>query len=481
LSRTSLDFLLAGCVCAAVLAILLPTSERMFHWFVLPVTLCGMLTAVNAIDWLRGRLDRFDIRGLIGLLGYYFFFLAPLLHVSRDYYMSEVDPPLDWRPWLGQMAILNALGLLAYRACLAAVDARTPARAGRPAWVLNERWFFALVAIALPASALLQVWVYAQFGGIEGFVAAATEQSFRNNMPGMGFTFMFSESFPLVALLAFVVFAQRRPWCRSWPVLLAVLAGFLLLMVFFGGLRSNRSNVVWTVFWAVAVVHFCLRPIPRRLVGLGVLFLVAFMWVFSLYKEVGLGTVDVLADRETQEVVTLKSNRTIDSVLLGDLGRSDVQAFLVYRLTRPDSDFEYAWGRTYLGGLAIVIPKSAWPGRLPGAGREGTQAQFGKPSYDPPWGESPRVYGLAGEAMLNYGPLAVPFAFIPWGLAVAWVRRPLAAWHPADPRFLLYPLLIILAFAALFQDTENLVFFLFKHGAVPFLVTLPALRPAPRL
>jgi hypothetical protein len=478
--RHFLDFLPAGCACVAVLVVLLPTSDRLLHWFVLPVTLCGVLVAVDALDWLRGRFDRFDLRGLIGLLGCYFFFLAPLLHVSRDYYMAEVTPPPDWRPWLGQMAVLNALGLLVYRLVLGFQPGSTDQGPGtRPAWVLKERWFFALVAIALPISALLQVWVYVQFGGIAGYIEATTEQVFRNNMPGMGFTFMFSESFPILALMAFAVCARRRPRCRSWPVLLAALVVFFALMMFFGGLRSNRSNVVWNLFWAVAIVHFCLRPMPRWLIGVGVLFLMLFMWVFALYKAAGLSTVDAFTDWEAQEVLARKSNRTLDSVLLGDFGRSDVQAFLVYRLASPQSDFEYGLGRTYLGGLAIVIPKSLWPDRPPAAGREGTEAQLGRGSFDPPWTESPRVYGLAGEAMLNFGPLAVPFAFIPWSLFVAWVRRPLTTWHRADPRFLLYPLLVVLAFAALFQDAENLVFFLFKFGTVPFLVTVPALRPPP--
>jgi hypothetical protein len=251
--------------------------------------------------------------------------------------------------------------------------------------------------------------------------------------------------------------------------------------MFFGGLRSNRSNVVWNLFWAVALVHFCLRPIPLKLIGLGVGFLLLFMWVFALYKAAGLGTVEVLADGEAREVVSRRSNRTVDNVILGDLGRSDVQAFLVYRLTAPSCDFEYGLGRTYLGGVAVLVPKNLWPSRPVATGREGTEAQYGRGSFNPPWTESPRVYGLAGEAMLNFGPFAVPFAFIPWGLLVAWVRRPLAAWHPADPRFLVYPLLVIFAFTALFQDVENLVFFLFKNGTVPVLVLLLALRPAPVL
>src|SRR5262249_31452640 len=151
---------------------------------------------------------------------------------------------------------------------------------------------------------------------IAGFVEASTEQVFRNNMPGMGFTYMFSESFPILALMAFAVWARERPRCRSWPVVLAVLVGFFALAMFFGGLRSHRSNVVWNLFWAVALVHFCLRPIPLKLIGLGVGFLLLFMWVFALYKAAGLGTVEVLADGEAREVVSRKSNRTIDNVIL---------------------------------------------------------------------------------------------------------------------------------------------------------------------
>ena len=61
-------------------------------------------------------LDVFDPIGILGLFGVQLFLLAPLLHVSWDYWLDEVIPPRDWRPWLGGMAALNFVGLLAYRA-----------------------------------------------------------------------------------------------------------------------------------------------------------------------------------------------------------------------------------------------------------------------------------------------------------------------------------------------------------------------------
>src|ERR1700754_448930 len=74
------------------------------HWFVAPVTLCGVLAAPDAVDWVRKRLDIFDPQGLLGLMGLHFFFLAPMLHIPFDYWARFVEPSTDWRHALGHMA-----------------------------------------------------------------------------------------------------------------------------------------------------------------------------------------------------------------------------------------------------------------------------------------------------------------------------------------------------------------------------------------
>ncbi|MCI0461837.1 MAG: hypothetical protein L0Z62_33215 [Gemmataceae bacterium] len=463
------SFVFAGCICLGTLTLLLPSSPALLHWFVLPVLLCGILVVADAVEWARGRLDRFDPRGLIGLLGFHFFFLAPLLHAAWDHYLIEVTPAPEWREWLGAMAALNALGLLIYRACLAALPPKSEP-APRTVWVLNERRFFGLLAVAMPATAALQFYIYSQFGGIAGYIETATSLSVRNTMPGMGPLFMLSESFPILAMMGYAVWARSRPRAQSWPVLFMVLAVFFVLVMFFGGLRSNRSNTVWNLFWAVGIIHFCIRPVPMKVIGAGLVFLVLFMYAYGLYKSAGLGTVDVLADSEAREAVASKSRRTLDIVLLDDFGRSDVQAYLLYRWTLPDNNYRLALGRTYVAALGILVPRGLWPDRPPNVAMEGTEAQHGVGTYTPESAESSRVYGLAGEAMLNFGPVGVPLAFLPWALGVVYVRRRLGAWSAGDARLLLYPLLIVLAFSMVFQDVENQLFFIFKYGAVPFLV-----------
>lgn len=168
--------------------------------------------------------------------------------------------------------------------------------------------------------------------------------------------------------------------------------------------------------------------------------------------------------------------RTLPRVLLTDLTRADVQAFLLYRLMRPDRDYHYARGRTYVATAMMAIPKSVWPDRPPGKIKEGTEALFGRGTYIPGVFQALRVYGVAGEAMLNFGPLTAPLSYALLGIVVSRVRRWFTAWPATDPRRLLLPYLMNLCWLVLTVDSENIAFYLVKYGTVPFLVVLLGCR-----
>ncbi|GAB3976186.1 hypothetical protein GCM10027615_45340 [Plantactinospora veratri] len=112
------DLLLAAALVGTITAVLLAVEPLLWHPFVVPVALCGVLVGVDVAAWLRRRLDIFDPRAMLGLLGFHFFFLAPLLHVMLDYWPAMVQPPTSWRDALGAMAVLNCIGLLLYRIVL---------------------------------------------------------------------------------------------------------------------------------------------------------------------------------------------------------------------------------------------------------------------------------------------------------------------------------------------------------------------------
>jgi len=420
-------------ICIWIVFGFVAASDQFLHWFVIPVLFCGILIGSDAVAWFRGRLNVFDPVAIFGLLGFHFFFLAPLLHVYWDYWMAYVIPPPDWRDWLGNMAFLNFLGLLAYRVSRNTILPHEQERS-KTLWRLDRQRFLTIVSFALLITGGLQLGVYVRSGGVLGYIQAYTEgaTAFR----GMGWIFMISESFPILALMALSVYAERKDFGKSWAILALVLFAFLVLKVLFGGLRGSRSNTVWGLFWAVGIVHFWIRPVSKKLIFVGCIFLVLFMFFYGFYKGAGLDALRAFESAEARAELTQETNRGLETAVLGDLGRSDVQAFLLYRLTTPGSDYEYAWGRTYLGAAAILIPRAIWPGRPVNKVKEGTEAQYGRGSYIPGIWQSSRVYAL----------------------------------EPADSRLILLPFLVNLCFVVLVSDSDNILFFFIKNGAVPLAV-----------
>jgi hypothetical protein len=160
------------------------------------------------------------------------------------------------------------------------------------------------------------------------------------------------------------------------------------------------------------------------------------------------------------------------------LGRCDVQAFVLYRISHPDSDYSYAMGRTYLGALGLMIPGPLWRDRPPSKVKEGWDVLFGARAYEREFGTTAfsdhpintRLFGLAGEAMLNFGPLLVPLSFAVLGFVVGWTRRRIADWRYGDLRLFLAPYLTTICLLILTADSDNLLYYCEMSGVVPFAI-----------
>jgi hypothetical protein len=439
------------------------------HWFIGPVLVCGILIGIDFVDWLRGRMNLLDPVGILGVLGFHAFFLAPLIHVSLDLWMAWVHPPPDWREWLGKMGLVNVAGLAAYL-----VACRLPVMSGarRPMglWRIHHRAWVVLAG-ALVLTAALQAYVYAHFGGIRGYIELFEKETGtgKSSFTGWGWLFNISESFPRLAFMA-VVLALWRRGKPSWWILGAILAVYFGLLILFGGLRGLRSNIIWSMFWGVAIVHFCLRPLTRKFVIAGLAGMVGFMVLYSAYKRGGTKDFEkAVAGQETRH------GDSLSRVALGDLARSDVQAFLLYRMSRVGTDYKLSWGRTYAGALALLIPEALWPGRPPTKIQEGTQILFGEDAVL--IGKASNLYGLAGESMLNFGPASVPVAFAIFALCVRGVRSYVYRLRRYDGRVFLLPVFLSLCILGLVCDSDNVLFFLFQYGTSVGLVLLFTCRP----
>src|SRR5260370_3924590 len=105
----------------------------------------------------------------MGVVGFLFFFLALLLHVAWDYCRGPPPLPADWRDWLGEMAVLNAISLVAYR-----FASRIPSYAFRRkpkfGWKLSRSRFTLVAFLLLAGSCGSQLGVYPHFGGVSGAI-----------------------------------------------------------------------------------------------------------------------------------------------------------------------------------------------------------------------------------------------------------------------------------------------------------------------
>lgn len=449
------------------LALLLPELR---HWYLLPVTACGILAGVDAVDWARQRLDTFDPQALLGLFGVHFFYAAPILHVALDFWPAYVHPATDWRHALGLMAALNTAGLIVYRAATA-----LPARpsSGRQPTKVDMRRFARIGWLAVGIGTAAFAVEVALLGGPAGFLTTATTG--RDALTGFGWLLVVAESFPLLAYL--VTLVQQRAFLAAHPTAAAALfALFAVTQFAVGGLRGSRSNTIWPLLIALVATHLLVRPIRRRtLAGCAVVFCL-FMYGYGLYKGAGREVAAVRSDRVSAADVSTETGRTLPALLLGDLGRADIQALVLDR--QQVAGPGWSWGLTYVSAGMFLLPDRLHPGWTRDKVAAGTDALYGR-GVHAAGGRSSRIYGLAGEGLLNFGPLGAVAPFVLLGLLVRWAcgrYRQARTDNGLAPK-LLAGVACITAILALGSDLDNLLWFTVKTAS-PLLVVVFLARRA---
>jgi hypothetical protein len=461
------DYIVSSVCVAVCTLILMLFSHQLVHWFVLPLMLCGVVAGVDVVRWLRGRLDLFDPKGVIACVAFYGCFITPLLHVIWNRFGVNDDLPMsgDWRIWLGLMATLNAAGLLGYQFIHNLVF-----RYSRPSkfcWKINRNRFYFYFACALTSSAAAVFFFLWQMGGISGMV-----RSFEQNIEayaGKGVLLVFAWPLAVLSFIFLIYIWTDRDRRIRRPLSLGILPlcvfgiGHFAIMGWYG----TRAGTVWALFWMAGILHQKFQRLPRTIMALGLIFIIAFMYFYGFYKEQG---------REGFRVIQSPAEwfqpyrRDVKLLLLDDFARADVDAYILFNEIKYPDDYHYRWGLTYAGAFAILIPKNLWPHRPNFKVEAGTEATVGKAALS----DSSRVYGIAGEALLNFGPMGVVPLFMIYGGLLGWYRRKLASWSSVDARMFLTPFFTMLFASAFVADTDNLLFNFVTEG----IVIIPTIRMA---
>jgi hypothetical protein len=478
------DRLLAAFLTAVIALAFCGLRATAWHWFLLPTTLCGLLIGPDAVRWLRGGYDLYDPKGMVGAFGWYFFFLVPLLFVSPGRDVVAFDDPPDWRPWVGYLGLINAACLILYQgAQRAGFSAPGPRPRQQARWTIDARraWpyllFFGGVALLGQATYVLRS------GGIAGIIhrASLAQETGRIEITGLGLFEYAGGSLPMILLIALTLITEptrKRP--SSVVITGLLLVTFSVAQFLVGGFTGSRSATVWSIIWIAGIVHSFWRKISRRMAGFGVAILFGFMYIYGFYKSGGVEALRQVAAGESLHELEAATGRTLEGLLLGDLARVDVQAYELYRLDSTD-EYSLRWGKTYASALLRNLPSRVWPGRPADAEKTiaGTELFYGSGRYVPGdrWRNTSRVFGLAGEAMLNFGIWLAPLPFVLWGFLMGRYRRATISWPRADARRFLAPLIALLITIALFSDLDNLISLLIDKAAlIALLIFLSSKR-----
>jgi hypothetical protein len=449
------------------------TSGPVVHWFLIPVIACGILSGIDVIRSIRGRLDLFDPKAVIGFLAFYGCFVTPMLHVAWDRFGVNNDLLLggDWRTWLGAMAALHAVSLLAYRIAHNYVFNWTTRSA--TVWKIDKKGFYFFFSLALACSVAGVYAFFSVLNGIPGMV-----KSFEENLQaytGKGWLLVFAWPLSVLCFIILIYVWTNRKLHRRRPTSIGIIlvCAFGMSQFVLMGWYGSRSATIWAMFWMAGIVHYRVDRLSGKVVAAGLIFLIAFMYFYGFYKEQGRTGFGVIGTPSAW--MQPAGQRDIKLLLLDDLARADVNAYLVYNLIKFPQDYNYRWGLTYVGAPTFLVPRSLWPNRPNYKVDAGTEATLGKSSTH----DSTRVYGLTGEALLNFGPWGVLPLYALYGACLGWYRRKLISWDVTDARLFLAPLVTILFVTAFIADSDNVLFLFVVDGSLitaAFLASIKRIR-----
>ncbi len=454
-------------------------NSSVFHWFLVPTFLGGVLMGKEVVACARGKLDVFDPKVIIGALGYNFFFLSSVVYVYADHfdaYFGVLNE--DWPHWFGVMGIINILGILLYllmqRVGLRGVPRSANIYRHTPLGVNPV-----LISLAL-LSIVSWLIYYISVGGYKTiayqrdlFMVGSTRRVFRFYGPLM----VFGESAPLLLFIGLTV--MRRGWQtysrKRNTVAWVIIVLLMVFQVLLSGLLGSRGRIFWALFAMVGIVHYFWRPIKLRHVILSLIPVFLLSYGLSFYKDFGSELFDVFRGVPLEHF-THRTDRTGSSIVIGDLSRSLIQAHVARKvLTRRKGEYDLRLGKTYIFALTGPIPGWIHRGHKPwywSKGAAATEMVYGKGTYYPGLRNRPMVhqFGLAGEALMNFGLVGPFISFTIWGFLVGRLRRFLSYLRPGDMRLMTAMLLTNMVFVALSGDMDIILYVFIWAAMFPLLV-----------
>ncbi|WP_168396855.1 hypothetical protein [Acinetobacter indicus] len=387
--------------------------------------------------------------------------LSPIASLYYKQYLFLSPKEIDWNKWVYICFwFYFFIAILHYICGLFFLKKVSPSVVR---YELKKRSALFICSLFLVFSLLCQIFVFAKFGGIMGYMTTWSED--RTEFDGLGTLLMLAEPFPILALLSLCLFVKKEDLKRPLLFIVSIFIIFFILKLLFGGFRGSRSNTIWGLFWFAGIVHLYYFKLKKSHLITGLIFLMIFMNVYSLYKSFGVDAFSMQYSLE--DTGRFEDNPTI-TILLNDFSRIGLHSYMLYQYY-DFSFYDIKFGQTYLFTLNKVLP--FWSEiDLYSKNSAGSEILYDRKSslvfQD---FHNSRVYGAYGEAFLNFGPVLAVFIFGLFSTFIAFIDNLVRKFSNTDPYLFLIPFFANFSLMCLLVDSDNLLFFFFKNGFLVFL------------
>lgn len=384
----------------------------------------------------------------------FYFSLAPFLHFYNDFYAADLFFN-DFNSALFDLNLINSLGLIfAFLGFI--LFSKVKFKKNNISININYNLVYK-ISFTYFILALIY-FIYLSFTTNIFYVEAKAE------LESSLFEYMILESTSIIfawGLISYIKFHNKKKFIPYFIL-------FLIVTILFAGLRGSRVTIIFNIVNFLLLYSYLIRAINWK--SFFPLLIVGFIFnsVYSNYKYAGIeGVKNYFLTGEKSSYISSKENENLH-FLLGDLGRSDVQAKIIENINYNQYQPSYM-PETYIKGLTSMLPDKMTIQSFESKRILGTEALYGFKGNDDY--SSSRIYGLLGEGLINFGFFAIPFIFFVYG-CIHVLCLNLFSFVKNSKYILFLPLLFFMPIYIIFYDIDNIVFQILKNWTIPFLIFL---------
>lgn len=420
-------------------------------FILVPVSICGLLCMNKILKCISLPESYNNISLSVWIFSFISSFIAPIINISSNIWTSYLYPePVDWLPYATIVSFVYLIGLIIYERVL---SKPLNIKEFKTIWIPRKNAFKILIAL-MTVSLAAQVYVYASFGGILGYMMAYTdsESSINSAFSGMGAFFILSELFPYLFLIAIVLKLNNKN-LSMFKQLLLIFILFCVVM-FFGGLRGSRSNTVLFMTMSLIALHRFVFKLSKVHLVLLVIGFFSFMYIGRIYKNSGM---NMIKNGQIESLEKKKNTNFVEEVIIGDLSRYSINAYELYRL-EGNTNYKYRYGQTYLWGTLTFIP---FGNRLIKAMNIDSRSDATNHLFLTE--KNSRILGVYGEWLINFGKYTFFIPYLLLAFVLLGIKKYTLKIPKEDIRQILIPVIFVFIPQLLISDSSNIMFFFIKR------------------